>query len=84
MIITEAVDFFQEKVQCLGISVGQEYTLEDVIEELRDARILIHLLDALGLEKKALVPTDPLIEQTAPPVLLEFACEEGRLSAEFF
>ena len=83
VVIGETGDFFQEEVEGFRIAVGQEHALEDVPEELWNVLVLVHLLDALGIEKQAFMAAEPLVEQVGPAVLPEVAGEERCLAAEF-
>jgi len=83
VVVGETGDFFQEEVEGFRIAVRQEHALEDVPEELGNVLVFIHLLDAFGIEKQALMASEPLVEQVGPAVLPEVAGEERRLAAEF-
>ncbi|HUY33545.1 MAG TPA: hypothetical protein VMV69_12420 [Pirellulales bacterium] len=82
VVVSEAVDLLEEQIERFRVAVGQEDAFEDVAEELGDVLVLVHLLDAFGIEQQALVATQALVEQLRPAVFFEAAGEERRLAAE--
>ncbi len=59
VVVLELVDDLQERAQGLRVAIRQEGVLEDLAEERRDAGVLRHLGDGLGVEVQGFVATQP-------------------------
>ena len=84
MVIGEFVDDLEKRLQRLRVAIGQIGVLEDVAEEQRDAGVLRHLGDGLGVEVQRLVPAQTGAHELGPAVAGKLACEEFALAAELF
>ena len=84
MIVLELVDDLQEGPQCLRVAVGQEGVLEDVAEERRDAGVLRHLGDGLGVEVQRLMSAQAGAHELGPTVAGVCAGEELAVAAQLF
>ena len=82
MVVFELVDDLEEGAQGLRVAVGQVGVVEDGAEERRDAAVLGHPGDGLGVEIKGRVPAEPGVHQPRPAVAGELAHEEAALAAE--
>ena len=69
-------------LQRFRVAVGQIGVLEYVAEEQRDAGVLRHLGDGLGVEVQGLVAAEPGAHELGPAVAGEFLGEELALAAE--
>ena len=83
MVVGELVDDLKEGAQGLRIAVRQKGVLEDVPEQRRDARILRHPRDRLGIEIEHLVAAQARVHQPRPAETGELAGEEFSLAFEF-
>ena len=72
----------RKALERLGVAVGQVGVLEDVAEERRDAGVLRHLGDGLGVEVQGLVAAQAGAHELGPAVAGEVAGEELALAAE--
>src|SRR5690606_38639292 len=68
MVVLELVDDLQERAQGLRVAVGQEGILEDVTKERRDAGVLRHLGDGLGVEVENLMASESGAHEPRPAV----------------
>ena len=82
VVVGELVDDLEEGAQGLRVAVRQIGVLEDVAEQRRDARILRHPRDRLGVEIEHLVAAQAGAQQLGPAETGELAGEECPLAAE--
>ena len=82
VVIAELVDDLEEALERLRVAVGQVGVLEDAAEERRDARVLRHLSDAVGVEREHVVATEAGAQQLGPAVAGELLGEKLALAAE--
>src|SRR5216683_8064187 len=68
VVIRELVDDLEEGAQGLRVAIRQVGILEDVAEERRDARVLRHLGDGLGVEVQGLEAAEARAHQLGPAV----------------
>ena len=82
VVIGELVDDLEEGAQGLRVVVWQIGVLENVPEQWRDARILRHPLDRVGVEVEHVVSAQAGAQQLGPAETGELAGEECPLAAE--
>ena len=82
VVVAELVDDLEEHLERLRVAVGQIGVLEDVAEQERDAGVLRHLGDGLGVEVQGLVAAQPGAHQPGPAIAGELAGKELALAAE--
>jgi len=82
VVVGEAVDLLEEDAQGLRVAVGQEGVLEDVAEQGRDAGVLVHALDRLGVEGQHLEAAHAGRHELRPAVFGELAGEEAAAAAQ--
>ena len=76
MVIGELVDHLEERPQRLGVAVGQVGVVEDVPEKRRDAGVLRHPGDGLGVQVQGLVSAQAGRHQLGPAITREAAGKE--------
>ena len=82
VVVAELVDDLEEHLERFGVAVGQIGVLEDVAEQERDAGVLRHLGDGLGVEVQRLEAAQPGVHQLGPAVARELPGEELAHPAE--
>ena len=82
VVVLELVDDLEECPQGLRVAVGKEGVFEDIAEERRDAGILRHLGDCLGVEVEHLVTTEAGTHKFSPAVAGVVAGKEITVAAE--
>ena len=82
VVVVELVDDLEEHLERFGVAVGQIGVLEDVAEEQRNAGVLRHLGDGLGVEVQGLVAAQARAHEFGPAVAGKLAGEELALAAE--
>ena len=81
VIISEAVDHLQKDPQRLRVAIGQKSVAENIPEQLRDARVLVHALDRFGVETEHLVAPQARLHQPGPAVSTELPGEKRPFTA---
>ena len=84
VIIGELVDDLEECAQGFRIAVRQVGVVEDVPEQRRDAGVLGHLGDSVGVKVQNVVAAKTPTHQARPAVTGEIAGKEPPLAAELF
>ena len=83
MVVGEFVDDFEKCLERFGVAIREVGVLKDVPEQRRDAGVLRHFGDALGVERKGLMPAESRPQELGPTVAGEVAGEKRPRAAEF-
>ena len=81
VVVTELVDDLEESAQRLRVAIRQIGVFENVAKQRRDARVLRHLVDAFGIQRKRFMAAQARMHQMLPAVTRELAGEEFTISA---
>ena len=83
VVVGEFVDDFEKCLERFGVAIREVGVLKDVPEQRRDAGVLRHFGDALGVERKGLMPAESRPQELGPTVAGEVAGEKRPRAAEF-
>ena len=83
VVISEAVDHLQKDPQRLRVAIRQKSVAENIPEQLRYARVLVHALDRLSVKTEHLVAPQARLHQFSPPVSTKLPGEVSPLTTEF-
>ena len=83
VVVAELVNDLEKASQGLRVTIGQVGVFEDVAEEQRDAGVLRHIGDGLGIEVEGFVAAKAGAHEFGPAVAGEVAGEKLALAAEF-
>ena len=84
VVISEAVDLLQKDPQRLRVAIRQKGVAENIPEQLRYARVLVHPLDRLSVKTEHLVAPQARLHQPGPAVSTELPGEKRPFTAQFF